>query len=125
MFSYLYLIQGIISGIIGTMPYIYPQLPDYNTMALFGANLIPFSFKFILGIYILIKLLSFKNTVLSAMENAKRGWFSALLLEESHLYLPASLLTKSIRTSLQFFLFLRKLEWQFLILLLMLQWSNR
>ena len=95
LFSYLYLIQGIISGIIGTMPYVYPHLPDYNTMALFGAQLMPFSFKFILGTFIFIKPLSFKNTVLLAMENAKRGWFSALFSEESHLLLPASLLTKS------------------------------
>lgn len=49
LFSALYLLQGIISGVIGTMPYIYPQLPDYNSMALFNANLLPFSFKFIIG----------------------------------------------------------------------------
>lgn len=49
IFSYIYLLQGVISGIIGTMPYIYPILPNYNTMALFNANLLPFSFKFILG----------------------------------------------------------------------------
>lgn len=54
MFSYLYLVQGIVSGIIGTMPYIYLQLPDYNTMALFGAHMLPFSFKFILGIFVFI-----------------------------------------------------------------------
>jgi hypothetical protein len=56
-------VQGIVSGIIGTMPYVYPKLPDYNSMALFGANLLPFSFKFILGISNLMKLLFSKNTV--------------------------------------------------------------
>jgi len=28
LFPYLYFIQGVIIGLIGTMPYIYPTLPD-------------------------------------------------------------------------------------------------
>ena len=74
LFSYLYLLQGIVSGIIGTTPYIYAQLPDYNTMALFGANLLPFSFKFVLGSSPATQRPSSKSTSCWATESAKRGW---------------------------------------------------
>ncbi len=63
LFSYLYLLQGIVSGIISTIPYVYPKLPDYNSMALFGAHLLPFSFKLIIGTIPAIKLLFSKNIV--------------------------------------------------------------
>jgi hypothetical protein len=49
LFSYLYLIQGVVSGFAATMPYIYSQLPDYSTMAIFNSTNLPFSFKFIIG----------------------------------------------------------------------------
>lgn len=74
LFSYLYLLQGVISGIISTMPYIYPILPGYNSMALFNANLLPFSFKFIIGTHFFMQLLSYKNTVSCLMVRGKLGW---------------------------------------------------
>lgn len=36
-------------GISGTMPYIYPELPDVHTMALFNSVTLPYSFKFLLA----------------------------------------------------------------------------
>lgn len=37
-------------GLIGTMPYVYPTLPDIDTMALFNSISLPYSFKFLIGI---------------------------------------------------------------------------
>ena len=51
LFSYLYFVQGAIMGIAGTMPYIYKELPDVHTMALFSAVTLPYSLKFLLGNY--------------------------------------------------------------------------
>jgi thiosulfate reductase cytochrome b subunit len=44
LFSYLYVLQGVITGIAMTMPYVYPILPSVSTMALFNATQLPFSF---------------------------------------------------------------------------------
>ena len=49
LFFYLYLVQGIALSIGGTMPYVYPHLPSYSTLALFAAVTLPFSFKFFLA----------------------------------------------------------------------------
>lgn len=50
LFSYLYIIQGVVSGFASTMPYIYSELPDVSTMAIFNSANLPFSFKFLIGI---------------------------------------------------------------------------
>jgi hypothetical protein len=49
LFSYLYLIQGVVSGFAATMPYIYAELPDVSTMAIFNSTNLPFSLKFLIG----------------------------------------------------------------------------
>lgn len=49
LFSYLYFIQGVIIGLVSTVPYVYPRLPDIDTMALFNSAALPYSFKFLLG----------------------------------------------------------------------------
>lgn len=41
-------------GIVGTMPYIYPALPDVHTMAIFNAVGISYSLKFLFGTFIFI-----------------------------------------------------------------------
>ena len=65
--------QGAIIGITGTMPYIYPELPDVHIMALFHAVTLPYSLKFLFGIYCFIQLPSWKNTATSNMEKEKLG----------------------------------------------------
>lgn len=47
MIGYLYFAQGFILSISATMPYIYPELPDYFTLSLFSLSALPFSFKFV------------------------------------------------------------------------------
>ena len=60
LFSYLYFIQGVIIGLIGTMPYIYPTLPDIDTMALFNSISLPYSFKFLIGTSLSLSTISLK-----------------------------------------------------------------
>lgn len=47
MIGYLYFMQGFILSLTGTVPYLYPELPDYFTLSLFSLSTIPFSLKFI------------------------------------------------------------------------------
>lgn len=49
LYSYFYVIQGIVSGFAATMPYLYSQLPSESTMAIFNSTDLPFSFKFLIG----------------------------------------------------------------------------
>jgi len=49
LFCYLYFIQGLMIGVVGTIPYVYPELPDVDTMIIFNNLSIPYSFKFIIG----------------------------------------------------------------------------
>ena len=39
----------MILAVAGTMPYIYPELPDYITLSLFSLATLPYSLKFITG----------------------------------------------------------------------------
>lgn len=45
----MYILQGIVSGIISTMPYVYKNLPSISTMAIFSATNMPFTLKFLIG----------------------------------------------------------------------------
>jgi hypothetical protein len=47
MIGYLYFIQGFLLAIPGTVPYVYPNLPDYLILSLFSLSTLPFSFKFL------------------------------------------------------------------------------
>jgi hypothetical protein len=47
MIGYLYFVQGFMLAIPGTVPYVYPNLPDYLTLSLFSLSTLPFSFKFL------------------------------------------------------------------------------
>lgn len=60
-------------GIVGTMPYIYPALPDVHTMAIFNAVGISYSLKFLFGTFTLIQLLSSRDTARLTTENARLG----------------------------------------------------
>jgi hypothetical protein len=73
LFSYLYLIQGVVSGFAATMPYIYKELPDVSTMAIFNSTNLPFSFKFIIGTSSPTQRPFSKNTHLSCTESARPG----------------------------------------------------
>jgi len=73
LFSYLYILMGALSGILGTMPYIYKDLPNIDTMSLFNSTNLPFSLKFLIGIDSNIKLPSWKNSVSSNTASEKLG----------------------------------------------------
>lgn len=60
-------------GISGTMPYIYPELPDVHTMTLFNSVSLPYSLKFLLGTMFINQPLSYKNIPASSTGNAKHG----------------------------------------------------
>lgn len=57
------------------MPYIYPELPSYNVMAVFGAALLPFSFKFLLGTLLVIKLRLLKSIRTLTMGKGSSGLY--------------------------------------------------
>lgn len=73
LFSYLYLIQGVVIGLIGTMPYIYPHLPDIETMALFNSISLPYSFKFLIGKSSPTKHLSYRSFPSSNTVKGRHG----------------------------------------------------
>jgi hypothetical protein len=60
-------------GLIGTMPYVYPTLPDIDTMALFNSISLPYSFKFLIGILPSTQRPSYKNTPASTTASARPG----------------------------------------------------
>lgn len=60
-------------GLIGTMPYVYPTLPDIDTMALFNSISLPYSFKFVMGILPSTQRPSSRNTAAWSMANARLG----------------------------------------------------
>lgn len=76
MFIYLYFVQGIIISFGTTMPYIYNELPNYQVMSIFATIAIPFSLKFLTGIFNIIKPRSLKKLILYCMEKGKLGLFS-------------------------------------------------
>jgi hypothetical protein len=47
MIGYLYFMQGFVLSIAATVPFLYPDLPDYFTLSIFSLSSIPFSFKFV------------------------------------------------------------------------------
>jgi hypothetical protein len=73
LFSYLYFVQGCVIGIAGTMPYIYKELPDVHTMALFHAVTLPYSLKFLLGTSALSQPPSCRSTAVSTTASARPG----------------------------------------------------
>ena len=70
LFSLTYILEGLITGFISTMPYVYPSLPDVDTMALFSATTLPFAFKFVLGTYMGRQPPSWRNSPQSSSESA-------------------------------------------------------
>jgi len=82
LFSYLYFVQGAIIGISGTMPYIYKELPDVHTMALFHAVTLPYSLKFLLGTIFLRQHPFFKGTATLNMVRGRPGSLLASFLQE-------------------------------------------
>ena len=77
LFCYLYLMQGAVSGVISTMPYTYPKLPDIETMALFHSISLPYSFKFIVGIHSIIQRPSWRSSPASNTVSARPGSWPA------------------------------------------------
>ena len=63
----------MILAVSATMPYIYPELPDYITLSLFSLATLPYSLKFITGKYLLNQLLSFKDIQIYHMVKKKHG----------------------------------------------------
>jgi hypothetical protein len=103
LFSYLYFIQGVIIGLIGTMPYIYPTLPDVDTMALFNSITLPYSFKFLIGTPTCTQRRFSKNSRSSSTASARPG--SSLVNPQqqlSFLSLPSTRLKKA-RSCSQYF----------------------
>jgi hypothetical protein len=47
MIGYLYFVQGFLLAIPGTVPYVYPNLPDYLVLSVFSLSTLPFSLKFL------------------------------------------------------------------------------
>lgn len=69
----LYFLQGTVEAIPATMPYLYPELPPYTTLALFSMTDFPFSLKFLLCTSSPTQPPSSKNTPTSPMEKGKPG----------------------------------------------------
>lgn len=47
MFGYMYFLEGLLNSLAVTVPYIYPELPNYVILSYFSLSSIPFSFKFV------------------------------------------------------------------------------
>ena len=60
-------------GIIGTIPYVYPELPDVDTMIIFNNLTIPYSFKFLIGKDYRMQRPYYKNLLALSTENEKLG----------------------------------------------------
>jgi hypothetical protein len=55
------------------MPYVYPSLPDIDTMALFNSLSLPYSFKFLIGKAASIQLHSSRNLPALTMASGRLG----------------------------------------------------
>ena len=93
LFSYLYVIQGIVSGFAATMPYIYTQLPDTNTMTIFNSTNLPFSLKFLIGILI-IYLAPFLEKFSFVEYGKRKTWFMFSLVFSSLVVFTSSFYTE-------------------------------
>lgn len=60
-------------GIIGTIPYVYPELPDIDTMLIFNTLSIPYSFKFLIGNNYNMQHHYYKNILILNTVNEKPG----------------------------------------------------
>ena len=53
--SYLYFMQGIFLSLLSNVPYFYPTFPSATNLSYFSLAVLPFSIKYITGIYLTIQ----------------------------------------------------------------------
>lgn len=73
MIFLLYTIQSLFYGFYISFPLTYTIVPDYQTLSIFAAAGLPYSFKFIMGNIILMKHLFNKDFILKNMERERLG----------------------------------------------------
>lgn len=49
MIFMLYIVQSLFFGFYFSLPLTYTEVPDYQTLSLFAAAMLPYSLKFIMG----------------------------------------------------------------------------
>lgn len=87
------MIQGIVSGFAATMPYIYTQLPDTNTMTIFNSTNLPFSLKFLIG-NLIIYLAPFLEKFSFVEYGKRKTWFMFSLVFTSLVVFTSSFYTE-------------------------------
>jgi hypothetical protein len=73
----LYAIQSFYFGFYSSLPLTYSSIPDYQTLSIFALAGIPYSCKFLMGIFVITKHLFRSYIIFDLMEKEKLGLLEA------------------------------------------------
>jgi hypothetical protein len=67
------MVQGFFYGLYQSIPFSYQKIPNYRVLSMFSLSSIPFSVKFLIGTFQIIKRHLNKNLLFENMEKEKPG----------------------------------------------------